>query len=262
MRPRLACIPRSSRACTGVSAPARAPMSRPRSSQKGSGPASVAIQAALCDATFFPLHDRKNPPNATFNVYRASDDNWFLIVVTPDKWPALATGIGRPRSSDGCAILGCGEASSRISAQLTAILDEVFGSQPMAHWREVFDHAHVPFGVVQGPSEVINDPQLRANDIVVPLEGAGGNLTVDDQQSYSGARCDQSTCKARPGNWRTQRRGSQATRVRRRTKSTACARAAPSRKQKNARQRPNKAAPEPQCRRPAQTSQHTSIGHA
>ena len=56
----------------------------------------IAIQAALCDAKFFPLHDRKNPPNATFNVYRASDDNWFLIVLTPDKWPARATGIGRP----------------------------------------------------------------------------------------------------------------------------------------------------------------------
>ena len=27
------------------------------------------------------------------------------------------------------------------------------------------------------PQEVINDPQLRANDIVVPLEGAGGKLT-------------------------------------------------------------------------------------
>ena len=54
----------------------------------------------------------------------------------------------------------------------------VFASQPMAHWREVFDNAHITFGVVTAPSEVINDPQLRANDIVVPLEGAGGNLTL------------------------------------------------------------------------------------
>jgi formyl-CoA transferase len=35
----------------------------------------------------------------------------------------------------------------------------------------------VTFGAVRGPQEVINDPQLRANDIVVPLEGAGGKLT-------------------------------------------------------------------------------------
>jgi len=34
-----------------------------------------------------------------------------------------------------------------------------------------------PFGAVRGPQEVVNDPQLRANDIVVPLEGAGEKLT-------------------------------------------------------------------------------------
>jgi crotonobetainyl-CoA:carnitine CoA-transferase CaiB-like acyl-CoA transferase len=30
---------------------------------------------------------------------------------------------------------------------------------------------------VRGPQEVVNDPQLRLNDIIVPLEGAGGKLT-------------------------------------------------------------------------------------
>jgi formyl-CoA transferase len=41
----------------------------------------------------------------------------------------------------------------------------------------VFNSVHVTFGAVRGPQEVITDPQLRANDIVVPLEGAGGRLT-------------------------------------------------------------------------------------
>jgi len=136
---------------------------------------AVAIQGALCDARFFPLHDRKNPPNATMNVYRSSDDKWFLIVLTPDKWPPLATAMGRsdlvsdPRFTEPAK-------QAAHSAELTAILDEEFGARPMAHWAEVFDHAHVTFGVVRAPSEVIHDPQLRANDIVVPLEGAGGNL--------------------------------------------------------------------------------------
>src|SRR5204863_2846358 len=62
-------------------------------------------------------------------------------------------------------------------SQLTEILDNVFGSQPMTHWYEVFNGVHVTFGVVCEPQEVINDPQLLANDIVVPLEGAGGKLT-------------------------------------------------------------------------------------
>jgi crotonobetainyl-CoA:carnitine CoA-transferase CaiB-like acyl-CoA transferase len=61
---------------------------------------------------------------------------------------------------------------------LTAIIDETFSSQPIAHWREVLDKAHIPYGLVRDPNDVINDPQLQANNIVVPLEGAGGNLKL------------------------------------------------------------------------------------
>src|SRR5216684_5689671 len=138
---------------------------------------AVSVQAALCEAQFFPLHDRRNPPNAVFNVYRASDNDWFLIVLTPDRWPALAKGIGRAdlltdeRFSDPAK-------RAANSKQLAAILDDVFGSQPMAHWREIFDRGHITFGVVRAPVDVINDPQLRENDIVVPLEGAGANLKL------------------------------------------------------------------------------------
>jgi formyl-CoA transferase len=61
--------------------------------------------------------------------------------------------------------------------QLSAILDEVFGAQPMAHWHQVLSSLHVTFGAVRRPQEVIDDPQLRANDIVVPIQGAGGKVT-------------------------------------------------------------------------------------
>jgi hypothetical protein len=37
-----------------------------------------------------------------------------------------------------------------------------------------FDGVAITFGAVRGPQEVIKDSQLQANDIVVPLEGAGG----------------------------------------------------------------------------------------
>src|SRR6201994_2560493 len=57
---------------------------------------AVFIQAALCGAKFFPLHDRKSPPNPILNVYRTSDNYWFLIVVQAKDWPALAKAVGRP----------------------------------------------------------------------------------------------------------------------------------------------------------------------
>jgi len=110
------------------------------------------------------------------NTYRSSDGTWFVLVATPDKVPAVLKAMGRediltdPRFSDPAKLV-------ESMPHLAGILDEVFGSQPMAHWYEVFNGVHVTFGVVREPQEVINDPQLRANDIVVPLEGAGGKLT-------------------------------------------------------------------------------------
>jgi len=137
--------------------------------------ASVSIQAALSGAKFYGPHDRKNPANAALNVYQAGDGTWFVLLVTPDKVQAVAKAIGRadlltdPRFSPANLVANM--------PQLTAILDEVFGAQPMAHWYEVFNGIHVTFGAVRDPQEVINDPQLLANEIVVPLEGAGGKLT-------------------------------------------------------------------------------------
>jgi formyl-CoA transferase len=138
--------------------------------------ASVSIQAALSGAKFYGLHDRQHPASAALNVYRAADGTWFVLIVMPDKLAAVANAIGRPdlhtdpRFSDPAKLMA-------NMPQLTAILDDVFAAQPMAHWSEVFNGAHVTFGAVRGPQEVINDPQLAANDIVVPLEGAGGNLS-------------------------------------------------------------------------------------
>jgi len=138
--------------------------------------ASVFIQAALCDANFFGLHDRKHPANAALNVYRASDDTWFVLIVMPDKLAAVATAIGRPDLLTDPRFAEPDKLMQNMQ-QLVAILDELFASQPMKHWYEVFNGVHVTFGAVRGPREVVDDPQLRSNDMVVPLEGAGGKLT-------------------------------------------------------------------------------------
>jgi crotonobetainyl-CoA:carnitine CoA-transferase CaiB-like acyl-CoA transferase len=139
--------------------------------------AGVGIAGALAGGTPYPLHNRESPSNATLNPYKSSDGSWFVLVVTPDKFPSLATGIGRPdlvtdpRFSDPTK-------QATNAAQLRAILDDVFAKEPMQHWRQVFDKAHITYGAILDPTEVVNDPQLRANNIVVPLEGAGGKLTL------------------------------------------------------------------------------------
>src|SRR6202166_3695526 len=89
--------------------------------------ASVSIQAALGEAKFFGLHDRKHPANAALNVYRASDGTWFVLIVTPDKLAAVTKAIDRPdlltdpRFSDPAKLM-------QNMPQLAEILDQVFAA--------------------------------------------------------------------------------------------------------------------------------------
>jgi len=108
------------------------------------------VQAALAGANFYPLHDRKNPPNAIFNVYRTSDDQWFLIVVQNKDWPSLAAAIGRQELLLDARF---NEDAKRVAnAQaLTEILDAVFTSQTLDHWQRAFDQAHITYGIVRSP---------------------------------------------------------------------------------------------------------------
>jgi crotonobetainyl-CoA:carnitine CoA-transferase CaiB-like acyl-CoA transferase len=147
----------------------------------------VSVQAALCGAKFYPLHDRKNPPNATMNVYRSSDDKWFLLVLEPHRWPALVQAINRPDLLADARFADAAKQNANAAA-LTAILDEVFVAQPIAHWQDVLGRADITYGIVREPSDAPNDPQLQANDIVVPLEGTGDHpaLTIASPMQIHG----------------------------------------------------------------------------
>jgi formyl-CoA transferase len=142
----------------------------------GAWACGVSLQAALSDANFYPLHDRLVPPNAMFNVYRAADDTWFLIVLTPDRWPALTAGIGRPELAQDPRFASPAALVAN-AGPLTEVLDQTFSAQPMAHWQEIFDRGHLTYGIVRAPGEVVKDRQLWDNDIIVPLEGAGEHLS-------------------------------------------------------------------------------------
>jgi formyl-CoA transferase len=137
---------------------------------------AVAVQAALCDAKFYPLHDRKNPPNAIINVYQTRDDRWFLIVMQPKDWPALVAAVNQPELASDPRFAD-DAARAKNSAQLAAILDKIFAAEPLAHWHDVFERNRVIYGIVKTAAEVTTDPQALANEIIVPIEGGSEHLT-------------------------------------------------------------------------------------
>lgn len=131
------------------------------------------VSGALADGKFYGLHDRKQPPNPLINPYATADDRWLMLVTSPPHAPGLAKAIGHPelledpRFADPRAIV-------QNAGALTEILDRAFASQPLAHWKQALDQARITYGVIQTPEEAARDPQLKANDIVVPLEGVDG----------------------------------------------------------------------------------------
>lgn len=129
------------------------------------------VSAALAGAKPYELHDRTAPVNALTNQYQSADGRWLMLAARQSAWPVLAAAIGRsdllsdPRFADVKAI-------AQHAAVLADVLDYEFRSQPFEHWEKALDAARIPYGVIQTAAEAAADPQLRANDIVVPIEGA------------------------------------------------------------------------------------------
>jgi hypothetical protein len=98
-----------------------------------------------------------------------SGARWILLVAAQRKdWPGFVKAIGKPKLLDDPRFSDENRAAN--AAALVEILDPLFASQPLAYWKQVLDAGRVIFGVVQVAHEILNDPQLAANDIVVPLE--------------------------------------------------------------------------------------------
>ncbi len=149
--------------------------------------AAAWVEGGLNGGHFFAQHDRRDPPNALLNPYKTADERWILLVAAQRKdWPGFAKAIGRadlvndPRFAD--------DRRTENAAALVEILDPLFASQPLAHWKAVLSAHRVIFGVVQIAQEIIDDPQLTANGIVVPLQaGSPGARTVSSPLQIAGS---------------------------------------------------------------------------
>ncbi|MFG2480850.1 CaiB/BaiF CoA transferase family protein [Streptomyces fagopyri] len=144
------------------------------------------VAGALADGTPFELHDRKAPANALTNPYRTADGRWFMLASSSGNWPALARAIGRPELQADPRFAD-NEGFARNAAALSELLDAAFRAHPFAHWQDVLTRERITIGLIQTPEEAAQDPQLRANDVVVPLEGVEGlNETVSSPVNLRG----------------------------------------------------------------------------
>jgi crotonobetainyl-CoA:carnitine CoA-transferase CaiB-like acyl-CoA transferase len=134
----------------------------------------LGIQIALGKVAGSERRDRNQAP--LMNPYLSADGQWFFFtgLETERHLPAVCRALDRldllqdPRFSSAKEI-------RRHRSEVIAILDEVIATRPMSEWAERFDREGVWWAPAQTPAQVVEDPQLIANDGFVDIPGPSGS---------------------------------------------------------------------------------------
>lgn len=104
-------------------------------------------------------------------AYRTSDGRYIqLMFLDPERyWTALCKCLGRPELAVDSRFDSVEKRAER-GRELAAVLDEIFGSEPIAYWLEALADLDAPWETVRTVHEVLDDPQARANGYVFDLK--------------------------------------------------------------------------------------------
>ena len=131
----------------------------------------LGLQMTLGKVARAEPRERNQAP--LMNPYRAGDGRWFFFtgLEAARHIPAVCRALGRPDLLDDPRFADAG-AIRRNRTEVIAILDEIVAQHPLAVWAERFDEEGVWWAPAQTPAEVVDDPQLLANDGIAEIEGA------------------------------------------------------------------------------------------
>lgn len=136
----------------------------------------TALQGNALTALFllgkpYPRYDRTKARNPLYNYYRCKDDRWIaLSAYQADKdWPIICKLIGRPEMKDDPKFRD-DESRAQNAEEIVTILDSAFATKTMADWRAIFSSEDILFAPVQTIPDLVKDPQIIANDYIIPWE--------------------------------------------------------------------------------------------
>lgn len=120
--------------------------------------------------------DRRGNANPLVNTYRTSDDRFVsLVMMQSDRfWGPLMELAGRadlvtdPRFADAAA-------RAENKAECYEELDALFASKTLEEWKDLLARQDGVWAVVQTVGEILQDPQVVANDLVREVEGPSGD---------------------------------------------------------------------------------------
>jgi crotonobetainyl-CoA:carnitine CoA-transferase CaiB-like acyl-CoA transferase len=114
---------------------------------------------------------RANMPNPLAAAYKTKDDRVIhLNILQPERyWGRMCKVIGRPELEHDPRF-ETHEARLLNHADLFHIMKDAVSSETLEEWKPKLSEADIPYAPQQKLSEVIHDPQARANNYFVPFQ--------------------------------------------------------------------------------------------
>ncbi len=136
----------------------------------------MVIASKLFGFSRLPSGDRSKSSNPGVGVYRTGDGRFIsLILLQSDKhWADLVARLGRPDMATDERFRDS-TARAEHSGECIAQLDEAFGAQPLAHWKEVLADFEGVWSPFQTLDELYDDPQVVANGYLPAMTAGNGD---------------------------------------------------------------------------------------
>lgn len=139
--------------------------------------AQLAIQehaVAITTATGTPpgRTGARHPTITPFSTYRAADGFFVIAAGNDAMFATLCTTLNLPLAAD--PRFATNAARCDHHALLKRLIEAVTLGAPVAHWIATLEAAHLPTGRVQDMAQVLQDPQLLARHMVLPVTANPG----------------------------------------------------------------------------------------
>jgi formyl-CoA transferase len=132
---------------------------------------ATMLQAQLAGAAFAEKRHRSRAYNFISLHYKTGDGRILRLCLLNSErdWPRFCNAISRPELIDDSRFAQLDERLSNMQA-LIQIIDVAFLEHDAAYWRRTLEQFDIAFAILPTYAEAANDAQMRANQIVVPLE--------------------------------------------------------------------------------------------
>ena len=135
----------------------------------------LVIASKLFGFSKIPQGDRTKSPNPGVGVYRTADDRFIaLILLQSDKhWADFVDRLGVPEMATDPKFADSA-ARAENNTECILKLDEVFGSQPLSHWKKVLETFEGVWSPFQSLDELYDDEAVIANGYLPSMTAGNG----------------------------------------------------------------------------------------